>query len=387
MQLHRGTIGWLGFALWGSLCLAVREAPSAERRYNIEEIRQAWMARQTAVRTVRVTWSEEWLIPARSRLRIDVRNRRKKPEEVPDRDLTFQSKVEISLNGKMLRYVYDGPYWHGLDGELRQHTYITTFDGETSQSSFVPKPPHPEGIPPAGFINREARHSERDNHRLRPVLMALRPCDPETGGLDFNQWVISERDGAIGGTRCVIIAPSVARDDHDRYWLDPGRDFIVMRVERLRADGRNVSMQDITHQRDRMQGWMPSAWKYTFQGGSNSVKEQVAATVTKCEFDIDLPRSEFQIAFAPGMLVRNLKTKDDYIQRENEGKRAITKAEIARGAKYEEFLRTDAGMAGLKHRTWTVWLLGAATVVLSGLAVVLALRSRARRAAAGGPQR
>jgi hypothetical protein len=350
----------------------------------MDDVRRAWTSRQERIRSARVAWVEDWFIAAHARPRLDTSAKPgKKPELLPDRDLTFRSSGAMSLSGKMLRYVYEGEYWHDSLGELLQRTYVTTFDGETSQSSSVHTPPRPNDLPPYGTIGAEARHRERGTHHLMPTLMAFRPCDPDTGGVNITQWVLSERTGVIGDTACVIMVPSVVRGDHKNYWLDPQREFLVLRIVRRDVGGATISTHDISYLRDRAHGWLPSGWKWVYEGGYKRVREQIIAKVTKCEINIDIPRSEFQIEFPPGMLVRDLKTKHDYIQKEDLGKRTITKDEIQRGARYDEYLATESGTAGLKRRSWMPWVVAAATVGLL-TAVVIVWRLRARRASQKG---
>jgi len=373
------------WAMSGASCAAGAEAGYLQQTPSMEQVRRAWQARQDRVRTARIAWTEKRFVAARSKWpRRDGKapGRLKDGEWLPERDLTFESTGEIALSGKMLRYVHEGAYWHDSFGELLQKKYVATFDAETAQSHFTHTPPRVHGLRPLGFIDPDPRHPNTRYYMLKPVLMTFRACDPDTGGVDPAKYAVSAKTAFIDQALCVGVTWTGKRRDQTTFWVDPQRDFLVLRIAILDGSAHPVATTDISYQRDALHGWVPSGWKWVYHGGFSSVREQAAAKVTRCEINVDIPRSEFQIDYPPGTLVRNLKTKEDYIVRPDYGKRPITKAEIARGATYEEYLSTESGMAGLKKPALAQRVLGwtvGGLVLLVVVAVFWRLRARAHR--------
>lgn len=273
------------------------------------------------------------------------------PERLPVRDVTFHSSGSMSLSGRMLRYVRAGSYWDAHLGELRERTYIAVFDGETAQSHHTDNSARKQAFPLVGFIKKEILHPERGNDALLPTLMTFRPCDPNTGGIDLTQYRISSSSGTIEGTPCVILEEKAPSGNRRDFWLDPRRDFIVRRMVRTYGAAYPDATLDISYRQDSSSGWTPSGWRLVTQGGAPAVREQRLAKVTRTAINEEVPQSAFHIDFPPGTIVRNLKTGDNQLVKEDGESRAITKQEIARGAKYEEYLKTDSGTAGLNHTT------------------------------------
>jgi len=360
------------------------QAPSSAPAVTIEQVRRAWQGRQDRVRSARVAWSEERFMAALpEKLRQAKLGGRLQPR-FPDRDLTFKATGAMSLSGNMLRYVHAGKYWHPFVGELLDRTYTATFDGDKGQTHSTHDPPRPNDLPAVGFIKSERRHPERANDSLIPTLMTFRPYDANLGGVDVAQYAVSARAGAVEGVSCVLLEAKKWIDGMRMdFWLDPHREFVVLRAEkRITGQPYPHFVIDVSYQKDASLGWIPSAWKYVNQGGGPAVREQTMARVTRYEINVSIPRSEFQIVYPPGTIVRDLRTREDYAVKENSEKRAITKEEIGRGAPYTEYFTTESGKAGLKggaNRSHLPWaLLGMAAVAATALAWWTRRRALAR---------
>jgi hypothetical protein len=117
-----------------------------------------------------------------------------------------------------------------------------------------------------GFDHAEARNHESDYYMLAPVLLTYRPCDPDTGGRDLAKFDIGARKGTIDVHQCVILASAQPSEIVEELWLDPDRDFVVLRVARS-MPGKNTTL-DISYDQDPKLGWIPSAWRWVAFGPS-----------------------------------------------------------------------------------------------------------------------
>lgn len=362
---------------WGTPTLPSLGLCASAYGTTIEEVRRVWLARQSYVRSARFEWKEECFIAAHAYVAFPSLHERdgkaqgeRTPTRVPERDLTFQRSGSMSLSGNMLRLVLDGTYWHPGLRQLLQETYTTTFDGQTAMSHHVHSPPRRDDLPPFGSIDREARLREYRNPMLIPLMMTFRPCDPNSGGVDLAQWRIRGRTGVIDGTLCSLMTHVEPRGDQTRLWVDPSRGFIVLRVEQLDSLEHPLVQTDISYRENSPHGWLPSKWKRVNHGGFSRMLDQQTVEVAKHEINIEIPRSEFQIEFPVDTLVRDLRTKEDYIAREEGAKRLITEQEKGRGASYSEYLATESGQAGVAHRNGASRAVGWALV---GIAICLAI--------------
>jgi hypothetical protein len=355
-----------------------RAADGDEAAKVLDDVLGAWKERESRVRTARFAWNETCYISAGARM---PRHSGASIVLLPAADVTFDRSATLVLSGHLLRYSREGPVWDDFLGELVNRSHVSTFDGENSRSFYSDDEMVPRRFKPVGFDNNEARNLQSNYYMLAPVLLTFRAGSSDVGGRDFGALTLSSKTATVDGRPCAI----VARDDKkanlvEEFWVDTHRDYLIVRVERS-LPGKVTSLE-VSYQNDTTHGWVPSAWKWSATGPqSGRVFEQATATVTHYEINADIPQEEFRFDFPPGTVVRDMRREKDYIQLQGDDKRIITREEIARGATYEEFLRTESGKAGLLRRPFfsTRTLLGAAVVLAIAIVVVIATKAWRQR--------
>lgn len=105
--------------------------------------------------------------------------------------------------------------------------------------------------------------------------------------------------GKIDGVSCTIVIASEPRSDHVFYWLDPNRDYIVLREHRM-ADGREYSRTEISYRSDKQLGWIPTGWKEAVVDEHGGFDDLVTSQVTELVVNEPLPESTFRIDFPKG---------------------------------------------------------------------------------------
>lgn len=296
----------------------------------MEQIWRAWQGRQERIRSWRVRWTEDWFMAAKSQgphANATADEARDMESWLPKQDLTYRRTGSLSCKDGMMRYVQKGPSWHPPLGRLVEREYDVTFDGESSHTLFSGNRPG-KNVPHVGFIE-EARQATRDR-ALSPFVMAFRPCDPAVGGINISKYALKSAEVLNDeGVPCVVISSIDEGDYHRTLWLAKGREYVVVRIDVTRK-GRPITVTDVSYTCDATHGWVPCAWRFVSQAGSDSIQEKAAATVSDCELNLDLAPSEFQIVFPKGALVRNLKDGEDYMMMDDGQRRAITKEEKQR---------------------------------------------------------
>lgn len=339
-------------------------------RVSMDDVQQAWRSRQERVRTARFDWKETCFISAGSR---KPKRSAAKIVLLPAKDIEFERTVKVSFSGDMMRYSREGAVWEDSLGELINRTYISTFDGETSRRFYSDDDTVPRRFVPVGFDNAVARNLESNYYMMAPVLLSFRGCIPDMGGREFEAFHVSPKTAQADGSQCLILA---REDDKihlsEEFWVDARRDFVIVLIERT-LPGKVTSLQ-VTYQDDKTHGWVPSTWKWIATAPqSGRIFEQAVATVTQYEINTEIPRAEFGLTFPAGTIVRDRRRNEDYVQRDGNEKRRITQGEIARGATYDELLRTESGMARYSpSRHVLIW--GGLVGII--LAVILALAFR-----------
>lgn len=117
------------------------------------------------------------------------------------------------------------------------------------------------------------------------------------------------------------------------YWLDAGRDFVVVKYVES-ANGRAAVTAEIDYKEDKDIGWIPSSWHARFENGAFAL----SGKIDTYELNPEVPESAFTIDYPEGTMV--FFRDDGYraILGPNGRRRVITPEESASGFSYEGLL-------------------------------------------------
>lgn len=315
-------------------------ATSAHAVATLDEIVEAWRSREQRTRTAKFEWTESETVAAGSMpppLMGDL------PSPGPPEDVTLQRKVALTLDADMLRYEYEGPQWVVNRQQFLPRRYLYVFDTKQGTTYFGDDLREVRRFNPVGFITGPERMGEFNNWRLLAVLLHCRACDPKLVRFDPAAYRVSSKLGAVGERQCVILEPKEQSLRPTSYWVDPERDFAVLRVEQS-FEGKPVDKLDVSYKRDRLAGWVPWSWKEVNVADKTcELRYQYSATVTKYEVNSSIPASEFQFNFPPETEVVDTRDGTHYIVRPGDAKRIVTPRERDAGVPYEVLLATESG--------------------------------------------
>ncbi|HEV3303838.1 MAG TPA: M56 family metallopeptidase [Planctomycetaceae bacterium] len=147
--------------------------------------------------------------------------------------------------------------------------------------------------------------------RIAPtqLLLTVRPLDAFVGGHQFR--VVTE-NALVAGLRCVELQN--AKDNNrwlERCWVDPARDDIVVADElqfhpKDQDSPKNTHTISIQYRHDPVHGWVPAAWTSKQPGELSEDK------VTKYAINEPIPAETFSLKLAPGTLVFDQRTSEQY---------------------------------------------------------------------------
>jgi beta-lactamase regulating signal transducer with metallopeptidase domain len=150
----------------------------------------------------------------------------------------------------------------------------------------------------SGLREREVQHMGD-----RALLDALRPLEPQLAGIDLSKFRVAGGGGQIGEAHCVIIQTEENGGRQKSYWLDPARDYLLLREHRT-ANGQDRMRVDLSYRSDPRFGWVPTGWTYAFAGGDG-----VTDTVTDSIVNQPLPDSEFKIEIPEAAQVNDMRKR------------------------------------------------------------------------------
>ena len=164
----------------------------------------------------------------------------------------------MGCTGEKLYYKYQSKIWDLNTSKLCAQESIYTFNGKLAMYF------HPPGVVnyPKGGIKKEPDDIVK-NVNTWPLLMTFRMKE-QNPIIDLNTYSLIGRRGNVDGRECLIIeAASTKTKTTTWIWLDPLRDFIVLRHAFLN-EGTITQKIDIHYAEHHAQGWIPSGWEITW---------------------------------------------------------------------------------------------------------------------------
>jgi hypothetical protein len=189
--------------------------------------------------------------------------------------------------------------------------------------------------------------------------------------------------GRIDGRECVILQLSAtarggARPIHE-MWVDPSRDYCVVRTRTTSRDGDPRRQIDIEHRQDADGVWLPSGWEHVSLDPDGSTRSSDTTEVTRVEIG-PLGAELFQIHPPAGTLVVDgrVNAGQQWVVRDD-GSRYLIPADELAGKDFEEIVPRLRELAREDPFSWAVPGIAAG---LAAIGLVVAARLWRRRAGA-----
>ncbi len=209
---------------------------------------------------------------------------------------------------------------------------------------------HPSnGLPSADFVEE----SEID---LTPLRLALRPSTTASDWSPENCRVRSE-DALLGDVHCIQL--QMDKVDHsERCWVDPHRDYCVVRWQRRQNELAALDFA-IDLQKGPDGEWLPRRWSWRLSADPASRAASFEATVTRRMINKKLPDTTFAADYPLGTRVYDASidlpiydSDDRFVDRDNQpGMLPIDEARVTLNAIADAWLKRQTTVKRLKY-TW-----------------------------------
>jgi hypothetical protein len=296
-------------------------------------------------------------------------------QPVPAEDITYASQRTFSFDGEKMRH-FVTENTPDVSGEFFETAHLATFDGEFSR--MLDHPTRKKAFHYGRIYPRERMNNELHNLIFEPLLQCYRLFRPSTGLLNSENYGIETSDALIAETPCVVVAElgSATRSLKNVFWVDPARDFLILRYALQTGDGPIQRQTDFSYVQDTEHGWVPSGWRIMKYEPDGALIMSITAAVIEYKLNLELPPTEFAIEFPVGTYVDDLRDGTNYIQRADGSQRTVTPAE--RSVSYERLRDSESGAAvplpAISSRR--VWLIAANLIVLVVIVAFLIWRRR-----------
>lgn len=358
------------------------------RDITVQEIFDAWSTRHEQVHSARFNFTEERVLLPGSKGGRGDRRRDDGGNLFPAEPLTLAREHEVVFEGIKARRDRRGDDWHiRAERPVPEHRVNLT-DGERDVAYYGFEERTVDEVHPQADIS--SAEGERagvfigQGHALLPIFISFRARHPgftrptAPGPYDSSRYRLLDREGTISGRRCLILddIPNAEVGTPHRIWVDPGRDFIVLRNE-AGIDNLVLFQLDIEYELDESGLWVPMRWTNLTHAqhvdGGRVLKETATFAVTEYALNPPIDDAEFEFEFPPGTFAQDFRSgeREIFLTRPG-GVRPVTEDELLRGARYSDLLNTDSGEAllppGQTSWRWT-WL--AVAIALAGFATLI----------------
>jgi hypothetical protein len=338
-------------------------APRPADAATLNDVLDAWRARQAKVRSASMAWSEN-RVEMKGSPTLAGPAEGVNPTDAKDEHV-FVHERTLVLNGDDVRFRW----------------LLPTTGEEAIDSAFVagvtrsydPPTKLREGSLPQGLIHREDVYRQVQDSAVRPWMRFLRPMTASLSNLDVASLRVTGRTSLIGGQSCLEleIPPAQSGGVAYAYWIDPKWDFVIVR-ETCAVDGTPRWQANVDYATDPELGWRPVGWRFLRTLPSGELVSSRTCVVDSFMLNPPIGADAFTIDFPEGTIVSDLITNQKYAIR-NGDKRLITREE-SMGASYEQIMATESGSAVravVEARDWF-----RASVIVAIAIVVLLLMGR-----------
>jgi hypothetical protein len=299
----------------------------------------------------------------------------------PPEDTTNVISRSFAFDGERMRYAWKGAVWHFELERFDTVDHQSAFDGTASKTLAYYGgigQDYPQGavVDDSGMLNRTLWN-------LKPIVLAYRPLDSTLVWFEEGELRITMTGVAVDDRPCVVLESHGPRREVT-LWVDPSRDFHVVRYEYAER-GNLKSHFEVRYHHAGADGWVPERWEHLTVGPGRKPAMLWSGSVDRFAINPAIDISEFQIEFPVGALVWDGRTNQSFLVRED-GARPILPEEMDAGTKYEDLMATEPGemlraeygrpQEGRANVLWTALGLIGATLAIG----CVARRTMARRA-------
>ncbi len=353
---------------------SVHAQPSQQNQ--MAKILADWKAREAEIHSLRMTWTQEKLIPRGSlpKMGPEVVNRPPDDAVVPPDDVRLSTTHVFELDGERVHYSQEGEDWSATKNLLTPIREERVWDGKTNSSfNDVKAATYPYGTVEGGRMH----FMFTNNPELLVIRMFARPVMPAFDGLlrpDSLRW--TPRTGTANDRSCIVLEQGAASrrpgklpPSHYEVWVDSKRQSLPVRWLAISGGNSRVDL-NIEYQETDAHHWRPSRWTLHQGGGADgTLSKSISATVQEFVLNPELPASTFAFNPPPGTMIGDKRVGSQpqfHVVRTDGTRRDLQPGES--GEDYAQLVKPQG--------RWSIFAIRGAALLLALIAVAVAFRRR-----------
>jgi hypothetical protein len=226
-------------------------------------------------------------------------------EKVPD-DISHRRRRFVLSADDRSRSEEDGSEWDGNKKTYVPKRTVDVFDGKARSTFFEDRFAEPH----AYFQIRGGNIFGKDARNL-PLRMALCPLRQGIGEFGAVNLVLTDETATIDDHALLVL-----KADSKKLWIDPEKDFLPVKREDEHREFIDKKIE-ISYQRDKTHGWVPSSWTTTLLSQTGKITWQDTMTVTEFSINKPVDDSEFKLSLPAGTVIRDYGTGEQRVAQPN----------------------------------------------------------------------
>jgi hypothetical protein len=265
----------------------------------------AWRRREHSTKYLRFSWSQsetmfKGMLPFEVRMRARLEaGRGADVAEMPRTDTVLTGTFRVVFSGGDIRYEEDADAFSAQRNEpytvhdiriLANERYVSRFDSHGDVHAI-------------GEVQPPERNAVVRERNIVPLVLFFRILDSQYGQFAVDHVQVEPNSIVIDGHRCRVLRRSLRPGLAAELCVDAERDYIPLRYT-FYEEGHVATQWSITKVSSLTAGLLaPSQWTMSRFRGDGRRISRLRAIATKCEVPTEVPRSEFELEFLPGIWV------------------------------------------------------------------------------------
>jgi hypothetical protein len=225
---------------------------------------------------------------------------------VPQQDITVKKKEYLAVIDDKMRFTSEGLHWVADFGKFLSLKYVSVYDGHHSKSFYQYAEEYPY---PLGYVNPPGKGNiDASSEIVRPVLLCYRIHHQKLGEENLSAILLQKDKAVEDGNECLILETWISggKDFKHIYWVDPQRDYIIVRHILANRSDIPIRQIRIRYQKNPRWGYVPVSWElglYNNRKDPNRLTEHWSAKVLQYDFNIPFEEDHFRLTFPTGTVV------------------------------------------------------------------------------------
>ncbi len=284
--------------------------PESPDGFTIEQIIDSWKASSERLKSARLEFETTCVatkeyVARLERLRDigvqkgDTRPKKIDWKEIDPTHVQILRRTKVSIDGIRVRWEDFGA---PENSQTPAHPFaVFASNGNVSYSFFMPLSERSGFTYPTGTVLHSPVCAMYASINSSPIRFVVAKFVSEAPAIKLKELRVHPDRVEVQSIRCVVVSEGKTNEPGTDYYLDPGKDFAIVRSQFFFPDRERLRQQiEFAYRRDEKHGWLPTGWTISLFSKDKTADEVRSSRVLSWESNPKFRDDEFDITFPPG---------------------------------------------------------------------------------------